>query len=70
MFIDAANAIKHILGTSVWVRPEKIVRNEKVRLETRSLFYLLAGEVFTQRDRFFRTDFCTRSLTGWLDQSR
>lgn len=45
--------------------PEKIVRNEKVRLETRSLFYLLAGEVLPQRDRFFRTDFCTRS-SDWL----
>lgn len=45
--------------------PEKIVRNEKVRLDTHSLFYLLAGEVSPQRDRFFRTDFYTRS-SDWL----
>lgn len=45
--------------------PEKIVRNEKVRLHTRFLPYLLAGEVLPQRDRFFRTDFCTRS-SDWL----
>ena len=45
--------------------PEKIVRNEKVRLHTCSLPYLLAGEVLPQRDRFFRTDFCTHS-SDWL----